>query len=419
MSEKYREYGYDVNSNELSKQVQEDIKEAKEIEKRVKELEAVLDDYAVSDNEYLVDGAILTCDRAKRGPIKVNLDGTVVEFEGNNASSFKYTRLNVIEREQRDNGLCAATIEDTVYGEEEGNNILPFRCNCSLPPDREWEIEKIKKNITYCKRYGTCGQLMNLNDMWENFPAEKAGFTHTGVDENESEKKERINMRSMLFCRHGGLITPVKSGQIMAQYDLKELRISGNHIALSNTTIQPSYSLTRYTQKKIQDLCEQNGVVYFDEDGYQRVGNTGLPSDPYLVAIAEYYQKAVIDESIGNSQGFGAIFKVTFSSEKEIFVTMGDLKAPADTQEAFINEGENFYAGVEKGANTLEFICNYNNHDPAFYSDNMVSTHGTDRNWGKAMTITEGSEIESIELLLGTEIEWEKYFPQDDEEASD
>jgi len=50
MSEKYREYGYDVNSNELSKQVQEDIKEAKEIEKRVKELEAVLDDYAVSDN---------------------------------------------------------------------------------------------------------------------------------------------------------------------------------------------------------------------------------------------------------------------------------------------------------------------------------------------------------------------------------
>ena len=98
---------------------------------------------------------------------------------------------------------------------------------------------------------------------------------------------------------------------------------------------------------------------------------------------------------------------------------MGDLKAPADTQEAFINEGENFYAGVEKGANTLEFICNYNNHDPAFYSDNMVSTHGTDRNWGKAMTITEGSEIESIELLLGTEIEWEKYFPQDDEEASD
>ena len=99
--------------------------------------------------------------------------------------------------------------------------------------------------------------------------AEKAGFTHTGVDENESEKKERINMRSMLFCRHGGLITPVKSGQIMAQYDLKELRISGNYIALSNTTIQPSYSLTRYTQKKIQDLCEQNGVVYFDEDGYQ------------------------------------------------------------------------------------------------------------------------------------------------------
>ena len=141
MSEKYREYGYDVNSDELSRQVQEDIKKAKEIEKRAeelraerreeiakeelqkdevspKEIEEVLDNYASKEYEYLVDGAILTCDRAKRGSIKVNLGNTIVKFEGNNGNNFKYTRLNVKENKQKDNELCAATVGDTVRKRE-------------------------------------------------------------------------------------------------------------------------------------------------------------------------------------------------------------------------------------------------------------------------------------------------------------
>lgn len=301
----------------------------------------------------------------------------------------------------------------------QGINIMPFRCNCELEPDRAWETDKIRVHLNECKIYGTCSQLMCLSDEWDNLPSETSYFTYTDVNADGSEEKEGINMMSMLFCKHGGLITPVTSGQIVLQHKLKELKISSNHIALSNTTIQSATTLKANTQKKIQNLCGQEEVVYFDENGYQRVRNTGLASDPYLVAIAEYYQTSAIDEGIGDNQGYGAIYKVTFSSEKEIFVTMGDLKNPAHTQEALANEKENFYAGTGEGANTLEFICNYNNNNTDFYSDNMVSTRGTDRNWGKALTITEGAEITSIELLIDTEIEWEKYFEQNDEEAFD
>lgn len=102
MSGNYREYGYDVNSPQLSRQIQEDINEAKEIEKRAeeirsekiakyklgkdevseKEIETVLSSYSSNEKEYLVDGAVLMCDKAKRGAVKVNIGNTVVERHG-------------------------------------------------------------------------------------------------------------------------------------------------------------------------------------------------------------------------------------------------------------------------------------------------------------------------------------------------
>lgn len=57
---------------------------------------------------------------------------------------------------------------------------------------------------------------MNLSDKWDNLPSETKYFTYTDVSEDGSEEKEGINMMSMLFCKHGGLITPVSSGQTKA-----------------------------------------------------------------------------------------------------------------------------------------------------------------------------------------------------------
>lgn len=114
MSDNYREYGYDLESQKTLSQVQEDYKEAKEIEERVEsakvergyeiaqkvldkddvtkdEMEDVLSSYASKEFGYLVDGAVLTCDKAMLGPVKVKLRNSYVQFDGNNFESAKFT----------------------------------------------------------------------------------------------------------------------------------------------------------------------------------------------------------------------------------------------------------------------------------------------------------------------------------------
>ena len=77
-------------------------------------------------------------------------------------------------------------------------------------------------------------------------------------------------------------------------------------------------------------------------------------------------------------------------------------------------EGKNYYAGEGGSANTLEFICNYNNKNSEVFSSNMVNETGTDRNAGKAKSIMEGASIIKIELMLDYEIDWESYFKEEE-----
>lgn len=281
MANNYREYGYDVNSPQLLRQIQEDNNEAKEIEKRAKEIrdekgkeitqnilckeevseediEDVLSNYAMNGNEYLVGGATLVCDKASRGPVKVKIGNAIVEFEGNNSISYKYTRLSVDENGQSSNGLYVATVDDTV----QGVNIIPFRCNCSLLPDRQWEIDKIKNNLGCCKTYGTCSQLMNLDNKWDNLPSDIGYFTYVDKSIDGSEEKEGINMMSMLFCKHGGLITPVSSGQIkfnikeiFGDFNLEENDRNGNPLAKQLIKLN-------FSQDKVDLIIESTKELY-------------------------------------------------------------------------------------------------------------------------------------------------------------
>ncbi|MGN0306694.1 MAG: hypothetical protein ACI4DN_00610, partial [Lachnospiraceae bacterium] len=262
----YREYSYDEVT---AHQIEADIREAEEIEKRAeiwrekrgeelveqeltKEIESNLEDlalekqmspeilarekeialsnlkekkmtpeeisdilnrYASNAEEYLAHGAILTCDKAMLGPITIKIDGKSEIFPGSIKESTQYTILHVEEnRRSSTNGLCMATVKDTI----KNKNIFPFQCNCSLLPDRQWEIDQIKTNKESCKKYGTCSQLMNLSEKWDNMPSETEYFNFTdwtGEEGQLGEKVAGINMMSMLFCKHGGLITPVTSGQ--------------------------------------------------------------------------------------------------------------------------------------------------------------------------------------------------------------
>ena len=54
--------------------------------------------------------------------------------------------------------------------------------------------------------------MINLNDKWDNLPAENPYLLFW--NEDHRGMVQGITMSSMLFCRHGGIITPVESGQL-------------------------------------------------------------------------------------------------------------------------------------------------------------------------------------------------------------
>ncbi len=177
--------------------------------------------------KYLVDGAELRCNQATLEPFKMS-DGTEIkldfdkETEADSEDSDKklimdkrHTKLHVTNTQVTDNELPHATILDCEQGK--GKNIEAFECNCKLMDDREEEYQNIK-NDPECRKTGVCKYLMKLSEQWENLPINgKYETVEVQNPKNGTEKVtvEWISMTSMLFCKHGGLITPVDSGQVI------------------------------------------------------------------------------------------------------------------------------------------------------------------------------------------------------------
>ena len=66
-----------------------------------------------------------------------------------------------------------------------------------------------------CLTEGTCKALIDLSEHWDNYPSQVPHFRYN--DERFGEVSG-ITMMSMLFCKHGGIITPVTSGQEIESY---------------------------------------------------------------------------------------------------------------------------------------------------------------------------------------------------------
>jgi len=167
--------------------------------------------YPKEKDEYLVEGAILTCTMATTDK-KIYRDKKYMA-----ASSGKVTALSVTEnKEFQCCDLCHATVKDA----KKEDNIPPFRCNCITAPynDKEWEA---LESDELCLTQGTCIALMNLNDEWDNLPRTE------GDECQEINGIPSINMGSILFCRHGGIISAVSSGQ--EELYALACTISGDH----------------------------------------------------------------------------------------------------------------------------------------------------------------------------------------------
>lgn len=427
MPDNYREYGYDVNSPQLYRQIQEDAREAREIEESAEELrnktgeeitkdklgkeevtkeeiEAVLDYCISNEKEYVVNGAILTCDKAKRGPAKVKIGNSIVKFEGNNSAGYNYTRLRVEENGQNSNGLYAATVGDTV----QGVNIMPFKCNCAMEPDRQWEIDKIKNNLNECKIYGTCSQLMSLSDEWDNLPSETSYFTYTDVNADGSEEKEGINMMSMLFCKHGGLITPVISGQ--TKEALKELILiyeaeigaivsgkAGESAQAAQFGESVKYNISSYLSKDKFGKSSPNYYIVNHEDAY--VDGNGLvriskipgcesADDYYCVAMAPGFTTAAEKYCTPAEDGninFGYKLQVCFQDKDGNSYDMDVIVA----EEKNSSDKNDFYPHN----NLVEFVVDGRPKD----------------------TVTVGGNVSFDKLLGGSELEITEVYAYKDE----
>ncbi|MCM1251962.1 MAG: hypothetical protein NC321_04010 [Clostridium sp.] len=199
------------------------------------EIDMVFANYGLDDRfaEYLVDGAVLTCNQATTEafemdgeepiPLEKKAKETSEQFDNRT-----HTVLRVSENPISANGRVYATVSDTV----KDGNIIPFRCHCKIKADREIERKWIKGDPD-CSKYGVCRHLMRLNTEWENYPIDNDYLSLGEIDRHDPisdsylqavrsgavedtnlvSTKAGITMTSILFCKHGGLITPVDSGQ--------------------------------------------------------------------------------------------------------------------------------------------------------------------------------------------------------------
>lgn len=166
--------------------------------------------YSKDHDEYLVNNAVLQCSMAT--PDFKLLRGKAYNVPSPDTTTF----LNVTENPKAK--CCGYLYHATVKDRKAGVNIPPFRCNCDREPHNEKEWSKLEKDES-CLIEGTCKALINLCDEWDNLPTEKSYMMFW--NEDRQGMVPGITMSSMLFCRHGGIITPVESGQIDDQYLLE------------------------------------------------------------------------------------------------------------------------------------------------------------------------------------------------------
>lgn len=183
--------------------------------------------------KYLLDGAVLRCSKSTLKPFKVPDEPDIIlkNIAGESQEELKkreQTRLyvRVDDGKVKDVDSLFATIYDCKKGElsalseeEEkkwdGPNIYPFRCNCKVDIDRDTEKEIIEEHRNDCEVNGVCQYLMDLNDTWETWPSDQGEFYEERKDGDGNVIMAKcITMTSALFCKHGGLITPIKAGQV-------------------------------------------------------------------------------------------------------------------------------------------------------------------------------------------------------------
>lgn len=199
----------DRKQEELAENAEERLKQDEELVKLIEE-EGFYEIYAEQEGEYLVEGALLTCSLATKKPLIIQEEtyesgmkatGSILERPE------AVSKLKVNPKKSGFNGYIPANI----YDSKKSKNICPFGNCMSMLTSKDVSI--IREMGESAKRTGICQCLMNLNEEWENLPSINEADLFEFPGEEDKEKPYGITRTSILFCKRGGIISALTSGQ--------------------------------------------------------------------------------------------------------------------------------------------------------------------------------------------------------------
>lgn len=284
----------------------------------------------------MVDGAILTCTNCTIEDKYIGSKDSIVEYgyfaptdesidrDGLlNVENKALGRLKVTENPKAEaNSLRYATIKDCV---QEKN--IPYFGNCQRGPDSKTEmdifdaIHKEENQGLEKRKAGSCKYLMKLESEWENY---EIGQSFLAFDDDEKGRQTGITMTSMLFCKHGGFIYPVTSGQIISEQESVE-----ENGALAIKILEKYLCEGDFEEEKVEwalnYLAEQSGytlVSYNSRKGYDYD-----KYDNYILGWIKYYADTMgvmMDPKYIKSQVYEETGMGYTTSQKDIPVANSD-----------------------------------------------------------------------------------------------
>lgn len=284
--------------------------------------------------EYLVDGAVLTCEKATAKVI--NIDG--VSYLPGKGDKSKL----VVNR----NGKVVDKANATIIDCKKEKNIFPFGNCCAELSDKEKNMLKCMPNA---QREGTCKYLMRLESQWDTTIVRESGAF--GFDNYPA-----INMQAVLFCKRGAFIYPLTSGQKITRYDYELIL---GQFTKEDISLIYQYKLTIDEYAKAQELnLEGEQLNIFRKIEY------------YYLAVPTLQQEKVIFafEGLGNNFGgtnkyriknqYNAIF--VYCENGEIVYACGECSTLPDTT---------LNATLKDGV----YGANYHNHHDEYASLQLVT----------------------------------------------
>lgn len=260
--------------------------------------------------EYIVDGAILTCtnctieDQYIKNEMNPSgayeamtkyyyyapIDESIQRSDFPNIGKKALGRLVVTENPAAEaNSLKHATVTDSLKGRN-----IPYFGNCLRAPDNESEMSifsaihnEADQGIEKRKE-GSCKYLMKLESEWENY---EIGQNFLSFPDDIKGQQSGITMTSMLFCRHGGFIYPVTSGQVKVEEEVEEEIVE--EVEVEEVLVLPEVDAAN--PQSVKEFM----WVYFRNEGFSEyavagiLGNvfaeTGGTFDPGIISEAGYY----------------------------------------------------------------------------------------------------------------------------------